>query len=65
MKRCFMNKRYFSPNVEFVILGNEDVIVASECDFHCDENCSCYFCVGVCTWDCTADSSTCRTGDFN
>ena len=36
-----------------------------ECDFDCPENCSCYFCVGVCTWDCKVDDSTCKTGDYN
>ena len=60
-----MKKRYFSPSVEFVFLGNENVVTASECDFHCDENCSCHRCVGVCVFDCTADDSTCTTGDWN
>lgn len=60
-----MKKRYFSPSVEFVFLGNENVVTASECDFHCDENCSCFRCVGVCVFDCTADDSTCTTGDWN
>lgn len=60
-----MKKSYFVPEVEFVMFGNENIVTASECDMHCDGNCSCYGCVGVCTWDCTSDDSTCPTGDFN
>ncbi len=60
-----MGKKYSLPEVEFVMLGNESVVRASDCDFHCDENCSCHFCVGVCTWDCTSDDKTCTSGDWN
>lgn len=64
-----MRKEYTQAEVEFLMFGSDlvcqDTTAASECDFHCDGNCSCHFCVGVCTWDCTADDSTCTTGDFN
>lgn len=62
-----MKEAYVTPEMEVVELGNESIITASDCDFHesCDSNCSCHFCVGVCTWDCTADDSTCTTGDFH
>jgi len=60
-----MKKNYVAPVMEFVMFGNENIVVASECDFDCPENCSCHFCVGVCTWDCQVDDSTCPSGDFN
>jgi len=60
-----MKKAYVSPKVEFVMFGAESIVRASECDFDCPENCDCYGCVGVCTWDCTSDDSTCTTKDFN
>ncbi len=61
-----MKKLYALPEVEFVMFGNSSIVTESdECDFHCDGNCSCHFCVGVCTWDCTSDDSTCTSGDYN
>ena len=60
-----MKRAYVSPEVEFVMFGNESIVASSTCDFDCDSNCSCHFCVGVCTWDCTSDDSTCTSGDFN
>lgn len=59
-----MKKKYASAKVEFVMFGEKNQIVASPCDFDCSDNCSCHSCVGVCTWDCTSDDSTC-TGDYN
>ena len=59
-----MKKSYASPEVEFTMIGNDNVICTSECDFDCDSNCSCHSCVGVCTWDCKADDFTCTTGDW-
>ena len=53
-----MKKLYTLPEVEIVMLGNGSIVTESECDLHCDENCSCHFCVGVCTWDCESDDST-------
>lgn len=58
-----MKKAYNAPEMEVIKLGNESIVTESECDFDCPENCSCYGCVGVCTWDCTSDDTTCP-GDF-
>ena len=60
-----MKKRFVNPTVEFVMFAGENIVTASPCDFDCPENCSCYACVGVCTYDCTSDDSTCTSGDFN
>ena len=38
--------------IEFVMFDGENLIHASDCDFHCGENCACDGCQGVCTWDC-------------
>lgn len=47
------------------MFGSDSVVSTSDCDFDCGGNCSCHSCVGVCTWDCTQDDSTCTSGDFN
>ena len=60
-----MRQTYNSPEVEFVMFEPDSVIRASDCLIHCDGNCSCHYCVGVCTWDCTSDDSTCTNGDYN
>lgn len=58
-----MKKKYVEPKFEFVYFKSENLIHTSDCDFDCSENCSCHYCVGVCTWDCKADDSTCP-GNF-
>ena len=60
-----MKKKFVPSETEFIIFEKESVITTSECDFDCESNCSCYGCVGVCTWKCQADDSTCTTGDFH
>ena len=60
-----MKKVYFTPEVEFVCFKKENLMTASPCWFDCDANCSCHYCVGVCTFDCTVDDLTCTGGDFN
>ena len=60
-----MKKTYKSPVVKFMPFGGESIIRASDCDFDCDSNCDCHGCVGVCTWKCTSDDSTCTNQDFN
>ena len=61
-----VKKKFVPSKVEFVMFDGGNIIRTSdECDFDCPGNCSCHFCVGVCTFDCTADDSTCRTGDWN